>query len=223
MDQSGFLQRRFRSIASGRRPNPRGGRAEVGSKLDKMTLSIQKDQGRVWTYQDYLQLPDDGRRYEIIDGVLYVSPSPLSVHQLLSKRLQFFLYQFELNGDGFVYNAPLDVHMPGCTPVQPDLVFLSREQRGLIQDKGIFGAPHLVAEILSPTTRSLDRVKKLNKYAAAGVAHYLMIDPEASTFEWLELDGGGYRLTQSLGEEDSWTFRGRTLHLGQYFAELPSE
>lgn len=186
-----------------------------------MTLSLRQDRDKVWTYQDYLSLPEDGKRYEIIDGVLYVSPSPLSIHQLLSKRLQFFLYQFELDGLGYVYAAPLDVHMPGCTPVQPDLIYLTREQRGFIQERGIFGAPHLLVEILSPGTRSLDRVKKLNKYAAAGVPNYIMVEPEASILEWLQLDGHGYRLAQSLGEGDSWTFQGKSLPLSDLFAELP--
>jgi len=188
-----------------------------------MTLAVNKHDGKFWTFEDYLQLPDDGKRYEIIDGVLYVSPSPAMMHQLLSKRLEFFFYQFELDGKGFVFDAPLDVHMPGCTPVQPDLIFLTREQRKLIRKKGIFGTPHLLVEILSPKTRSLDRVQKLNKYAAAGLEHYVIIDPEASTFEWFQLDGSGYRLVQSLGVEDNWTFQGRTLSLGQFFAELPED
>ncbi|MBT9582716.1 Uma2 family endonuclease [bacterium] len=186
-----------------------------------MTLSLRQDRDKVWTYQDYLTLPEDGNRYEIIDGVLYGSPSPLSIHQLLSKRLGNFLYQFELEGQGFVYHAPLDVHIPGCTPVQPDLIFLTREQRGLIQDRGIFGAPHLLVEILSPGTRSLDRVKKLNKYAAAGVPNYVMVEPEASVLEWLQLDRNGYRLAHSLGEGDSWIFQGKSLRLSDLFAELP--
>lgn len=185
-----------------------------------MSLSLPiQNREKVWTYQDYLALPEDGNRYEIIEGVLYMSPSPLSVHQLISKRLGYFLYQLELKGQGFLYAAPLDVHMPDCTPVQPDLIFLTSEQRELIQERGIFGAPHLLVEILSPGSRSLDRVKKLNKYAAAGVVQYILVDPEAGTLEWLQLEGAGYRLLQSLGEEDSWTFRGQSLALRQLFDE----
>jgi len=193
----------------------------LAANFQRMTLSLRQDRDRVWTYQDYLSLPQDGKRYEIIDGVLYVSPSPLSIHQLLSKRLGYFLYHFELEGQGYVYTAPLDVHMPGCTPVQPDVIFLTREQRGLIKERGIFGAPHLLVEILSPGTRSLDRVKKLNKYAAAGVHNYILVDPEASTLEWLQLDGDSYRFAQSLGEGDSWIFQGKSLPLSDLFAELP--
>lgn len=187
-----------------------------------MSIALREDDERIWTYEDYLSLPEDGNRYEIIDGILYVSPSPLTIHQLLSKRLQFFFYPFELEGQAYVYNAPLDVHMPGCTPVQPDIILLLQEQRNLIRRKGIFGAPHLLAEILSPGTARLDRVKKLNKYAAAGVAHYLLVDPQETVFEWLELEGSGYRLAQSLGVGDSWTFRGRTLDLNEFF-QIPED
>lgn len=188
-----------------------------------MTLSLQKDTKKVWTYEDYLQLPDDGKRYEIIDGVLYVSPSPTTPHQELSKRLQFFLYQLEQAGQGVVYGAPLDVLMPGCTPVQPDLLFLSSEQRGMIKKQGIRGAPFLLVEILSPGTRGLDRVKKLNKYASAGVSNYVIVDPEVHSLEWFQLEGEGYRLAQSLGDEDEWTFLNSTLKLTDFFAKLPED
>jgi Uma2 family endonuclease len=132
-------------------------------------VTLQVDRHKFWTYEDSLSLPSDGQRYEILDGVLYVSPSPSSLHQILSRRLQFFFYQFEQEGLGYIFNAPKDLLMPGCTPVQPDLIYLSRDQRGHIRDKYLQGVPHLVAEILSPSTRSLDRVKKLNRFAQNGV------------------------------------------------------
>ena len=184
-------------------------------------MTLQLDRGKVWTYQDYLELPEDGRRSEIIDGVLYVSPSPRQIHQLLSRRLQFFFYQFELEGRGFVYDAPMDLLMPGCTPVQPDLIFLTREQRPLIQENYIQGTPELLVEILSPSTRSLDRVKKLNRYAKNGVNFYLIVDPEASTLEVFVHQAGRFVLEASLSQEDSWTYQDKTLDLAALFAPLP--
>lgn len=175
---------------------------------------------KFWTYEDVQRLPEDGRRHEVIDGVLYVSPSPRQIHQLLSRRLQFFLYQFELEGEGWVYNAPMDLRMGGCDPVQPDLMFLTAEQYDQIQDRWIEGPPHLVVEILSPDSAPLDRVKKLRKYAENGVAHYLMVDDEDMIVEVLELDGTSYRLTHSLVSGDSWTFRGKTLEMSSLFAPL---
>lgn len=183
-------------------------------------MTIRLDRDREWTYDDYLATPNDGQCYEIIDGVLYVTPAPLTLHQLLSRRLQFFLYQLELKGQGYVYNAPVDLLMPGCTPVQPDLVFLTREQKELIREHAIVGVPHLLVEILSPSTRSLDRVKKLNRYAKCGVPFYALLDPEASTLEVLALQGATYTVEHSLGDEDSWTFMGQTLELAGLFAPL---
>ncbi|MBT9583131.1 Uma2 family endonuclease [bacterium] len=182
-------------------------------------MAMLIDRHKVWTYEDSLRLPVDGQRYEIIDGVLYVSPSPASRHQLLSLRLQFFFYQFQLEGKGFIFNAPMDLLMPGCSPVQPDLIFLQRDQGWMIKKSYIEGVPHLLAEILSPATRSLDRLKKLNCYAQNGVLFYLLVDPEIDSFEVLTLNNGRYHL-ESLSSEDSWEFQGQRLELGQYFAPL---
>ncbi|MBS2039163.1 Uma2 family endonuclease [bacterium] len=185
-----------------------------------MTLSL--DSQHFWTYEDYQRLPEDGQRYEVIDGVLYVSPSPRSKHQIVSRRLQFFFYQFELEGSGFVFDAPMDLLMPGCTPVQPDLIVLDRNQRRLIQENYIEGIPHLLVEILS-SKPSLDRVKKMNAYARCGVPFYLIIDPEDPSFEVYHLDGATYRLEASLAEDDRWEWRGKSLDLAALFAPLPEE
>lgn len=149
-----------------------------------------------------------------------MSPSPRQIHQLLSRRLQFFFYRFELEGRGYIYNAPMDLRMPGCDPVQPDLVFLTAEQYEQIQDRWLEGAPHLLVEILSPRSASLDRVKKLRKYAQNGVPYYLIVDPKAQTLEVLELDGATYRMAHSLLPPDEWTFQGKTLNLSELFAPL---
>lgn len=183
-------------------------------------MSLRLDREKEWTYEDYLATPDGGQRYEIIDGVLCVTPAPLSIHQILSKRIHLFLNQLEVEGKGYVFYAPIEVLMPGCAPVQPDLVFLLREQRSLVAKHGIVGVPHLVIEILSPSSRSLDRVQKLNRYAQNGVSYYLIVDPEASTLEVFTLDGSTYRLEHSLGEEDSWEFMGFRLVLDNLFAPL---
>lgn len=182
-------------------------------------MSLQVDREHYWTYEDSLTLPDDGRRYEIIDGVLYVSPSPRTWHQTLSRRLQFFFYQFEVAGQGYVFDAPMDLLMPGCTPVQPDLIFLTRDQKPMIEEKAIVGVPHLLVEILSPGTRSLDRVKKLNRYAQNAVPFYLIVDPDAACMEVLIFGTKDYHVL-ALSEEDEWEFLGRKLDLAALFAPL---
>jgi len=181
---------------------------------------------RVWTYEDYLKLPDDGKRYEIIDGVLYVTPSPLTAHQAMSKYLQFTLYQLELAGQGWVWNAPLDVRMPGADPVQPDLIFVGLEQRSIMKRKYIRGVPKLLIELLSPSTARYDRVVKLNKYASCGVSHYWIGDPAQRTLELFRLAGGTYEVQASLGPGDRFEhpdFQGLVLDLDALFAALPPE
>ena len=186
------------------------------AKLFPMTLSRPK----VWTYEDVQRLPEDGNRYEVIDGVLYVSPSPRQIHQLLSRRLQHFFYQFELENAGYVYNSPMDLLIQGGTPLQPDLMFLLPEQFSQIQEKWIQGPPHLVVEILSPSTASRDRVKKLRKYASNGIPYYLLVDPDSQTLEVLQLSGASYLVAQSLEVGDRWEFRGKVLELATLFAPL---
>jgi Uma2 family endonuclease len=157
---------------------------------------------KFWTYEKYRQLPDDGIRYEVIHGELLMTPSPSPTHQTLSRRLQFVFYQLEQQGQGQIFNAPIDLMIPGGTPVQPDLVFLRQNQAHLVTSRGIEGVPELVVEILSPSTATVDRTKKLHLYAAAGVRRYLLLDPGSQTMEILLHDGEGYRLEASLGPED---------------------
>ena len=157
-----------------------------------------------WTYEDYCALPDDGKRYEVIGGRLYVSPSPSSIHQILSRRLQFLFYELERAGDGFIFNAPMDLRLVTADAVQPDLIYLSASQKPQIRRKFLEGPPALIIEIQSPSTAALDRVRKLQAYAGAGVPHYWLLDPEAITLEILKLDGETYRIARVLGPKDVW-------------------
>lgn len=180
---------------------------------------------RVWTYEDYLKLPDDGKRYEIIDGVLYVAPCPFLVHQWMAGHLLYLLYQRELAGEGWVLSA-LDVRMPGADPVQPDLVFVGVEQRSIMKRKYIQGVPKLLVELLSPSTARYDRVIKLNKYAQCGVPHYWIGDPSLRTLELFRLAGETYEVQASLGPGDRFEhpdFPGLVLDLDALFASMPPE
>jgi Uma2 family endonuclease len=182
-----------------------------------MSIRLEKQD---WTYEDYCQLPDDGNRYEVIEGRLYVSPSPRTIHQTLSKRIQFLLYQLELAQNGFVFSAPMDVLMPGCSPVQPDLIFLDAGQAADIQEKYLEGVPHLLVEILSPTTEGYDRVTKLNRYARSGVPHYWIVDGANQTFEVLELTRDTYVIRHALTLGDSFEFRGIHFAMDSLFAPI---
>lgn len=156
------------------------------------------------TYEDYCALPDDGLRYEIIDGALFSEPSPRRAHQEAAFRLATLLdAHVRARRLGKVYIAPFDVILDRTTVVVPDVVFVSRDRLGIVADRGVEGAPDLVVEILSPGTARRDRVAKLNEYARYGVRHYWLVDPEAKTLEALELAEGAYRLlTAVAGEAD---------------------
>ena len=100
-------------------------------------LAVDRD--KVWTYEEYRRLPDDGKRYEIIDGTLYVTSAPRTLHQALSGNLHVLLYQLQLAGQGWVLTARVDVLMPGASPVLPDLVFVAMEQRSILTPDGVDG------------------------------------------------------------------------------------
>ena len=181
---------------------------------------------KYWTYEDYCALPEDGKRYEVIGGRLYVSPSPSAIHQTLSRRLQFLFYQLERAGEGFIFNAPMDLRLVTADAVQPDLIYLRASQRSQIRKKYLEGPPALVVEIQSPSTAALDRVRKLQAYAGAGVPQYWLLDPEAVTLEVLRLDGDTYRIARVLGPKDAWDCpdpAGVRIDMGELFHDLPLE
>jgi Uma2 family endonuclease len=143
-----------------------------------------------WTYDEFARLPDDGNRYEVIAGELYVTPAPGSIHQKVSARFFTELRVFATNQHrlGEVLYAPLDVIFEDGDYVQPDLVFLRKERSHLLTDRGIEGPPDLVIEILSPTTARQDRGIKRERYAHFGVPEYWIVDIDRQRVEVLRLD-----------------------------------
>ena len=143
-------------------------------------------------YDDYARLPDDGKRYEILDGELYVSPAPSPLHQRVSKRLQRKLEDhFEGRALGEVFNAPIDMILGRHDVAQPDILVVTNP--GQISGRGIEGAPLLVVEVLSPSTRRHDRDVKMRRYAALGILHYWIVDPEGRWIARYVLEGEAYR------------------------------
>jgi Uma2 family endonuclease len=131
------------------------------------------------TYDDLLLLPDDGLRHELIDGEHYVSPSPNTRHQALVGRLYF---EIELclrqhPGAGQVFLAPLDVVFTKWDVVEPDVLFIARDQLDVITAKNIQGAPALVVEVLSERTRMRDEETKRRLFDRGGVREYWIVDP----------------------------------------------
>lgn len=145
-----------------------------------------------WTYADWETLPDDDNRYEIIDGVLYMSTSPSAFHQWIIKRLVTKLgTQAEEQGLAYIYFAPIGVIMPGCDPIQPDFVIVRAGRESIIQERGIRGVPDLIAEVLSPGNHDYDEEVKKAAYESAGVPEYLIIDPFTRSVRHYQLSPNG--------------------------------
>ena len=126
------------------------------------------------TYRDYEALPDDGRRHQVLDGVLEVTPSPSPQHQdVLANLNDLVRAHVKSRGLGWTYFAPIDVILADTTIVQPDLVYLATDRSHLLSRRGIEGPPALVVEVLSPGTAAVDRGAKLRhqRYRLASRAH----------------------------------------------------
>ena len=150
---------------------------------------------RALTYQDYAALPDDGRRYQVLDGELCVTPAPGSRHQEISGNFFAAIHAYvKAHGLGKVLSAPFDVILSDTSIVQPDVVFVARDRLEHLSPRGMEGAPTLVAEVLSPSTAMIDRRRKRDLYARHGVTYYWIVDGDARTIEAYQLAGAEYEL-----------------------------
>lgn len=140
---------------------------------------VRYDRQGTYTLDDYYALPED-QRVELIDGVLYDMTSPTTIHQLIGGYIyaKFLAYVSEKKGACIPFISPIDVQLDrdNRTMVEPDVVVVCN--RDMIIRRCIYGAPDLVIEVLSPSTRRKDMIIKLNKYLNAGVREYWLIDPD---------------------------------------------
>jgi Uma2 family endonuclease len=134
-----------------------------------------------WTYSELVALPDDQMRHELIDGEHFVSPSPTTIHQEISKRLFLALNaHVERHRLGEVLYAPFDIKLSAYTVLVPDIVYFTAARfADVVNEKHATAAPDLVVEILSPGTRRRDLGRKRAVYDRDGVREYWIVDPDA--------------------------------------------
>lgn len=158
------------------------------------------------TYQDYLQIPDDNLRHEIIDGHHFVTSSPVTNHQGISGNLSFILFQWvKAHQLGQVYTALIDVVLSKTDILVPDLIFISKSRLQIITEKNIQGAPDLIVEILSPSTSKRDLGIKKKTYEKFGVEHYWIADPVQKTVQTFHLENNRYVLPTTFTLKETLT------------------
>lgn len=165
--------------------------------------AVWPEQGS-WTYDDWLRLPSDGTKYEVLGGVLSMTPAPSTSHQSASLHLTRAIINFVEQHDlGEVFAAPTDVKLATeSVPVEPDILFIARGREDIIKEARIDGAPDLVIEIVSPSNWPYDRKTKYELYQLNRIPEYWLVDYRARTIEVFVLEGGEYALLGAWGDGD---------------------
>jgi Uma2 family endonuclease len=175
-----------------------------------------------WTYDDYAALPDDGRRYEIVNGVLVMSPSPDGSHQDAVARFTYHLLaHVEFAGLGKVRVAPFDVELSPQDVFQPDVLVVLNAHLDRVKEKRVVGAPDLVVEVASQSTAAYDRITKYEKYAKAGVQEFWIANAKARTVQVCVLESAQYRslgVFHGLQTLPSRVIPDLPVHVEQFFA-----
>ncbi len=187
------------------RPKPRA-RAKSSAAV---AASGFPEQGK-WTYDDWARLPEDGTRYEVIDGELYMTPAPSVSHQFAIANLLDAMSSFvRARRLGYVLPSPLGVRLPNQpVPLEPDIVFVSAARKPIIGMEYIEGVPDLVVEILSPSNWMYDRHEKFRLYQTSGVPEYWIVDYRAKTVEVFVLEEGEFTLIGKWGVGETASSRG---------------
>ncbi len=141
----------------------------------------------------YDALQDDGYYYQLVEGVLFVSASPLTIHQRIVSKLSYLINSFlKSHPIGELFIAPLDVEFDSRNIYQPDLFFISQENSDIITEKRIVGVPDFIIEVLSGGTKDLDTGKKQRVYQSSGVLEYWLVDPKSKSFIFYQLQDGRF-------------------------------
>lgn len=169
-------------------------------------MALRRSEPHPMTYDEYCLLPDDRKQYQVIEGELFVSPAPRTTHQRIIVQLMAILHaHVEAHDLGVVYVAPTDVLLSLTTVVQPDILFIRRDNIGIITELNIQGPPDLCIEVLSPSTESVDRERKMAVYARYGVQEYWIINPMRQMVSIYVRDGGLFTLKAEATGNDTIT------------------
>ena len=155
------------------------------------------------TYEDFVQIPDDGKRHELIDGEHYVTPAPRTRHQVILGNLHLVIASWlETHPLGRVFLSPLDIVMSNTDIVEPDLLYLSNERAATtLTELHVRGVPELLVEIASPGTRKRDDGIKRHLYERAGVTEYWIVHPEVDRVRVYRRDGDAFGRALELSRE----------------------
>lgn len=171
---------------------------EVQPRLVTQIAQLWPLQGE-WTEADYFALPDTNRFIELSEGELIMPPHPTETHQRVLGALCMAMRAFVREHDlGTIRFAPLPVRLWPGKIREPDILFVSHTHADRIGEQA-YGPPDLVVEVLSFSTRQLDREEKFLEYACAGIDEYWLVDPEAQTIEVFVLEEGVYTLLGEFG------------------------
>ena len=171
-----------------------------------------------YVYEDLLAMPEDGRRHELLEGDLLVSPSPNRRHQRIVSNLDRLFGRLEVQGLGEGYVAPFDVVFDRHTVFEPDVMFIRTERLGIVGERNVSGAPDLVVEVLSESTRDMDLGPKLRAYGRHGVGEYWVVDPDANTVQVFRREGEAFIEADTVGRSGEIVFLGARLKVADILA-----
>ncbi|MDI6736552.1 MAG: Uma2 family endonuclease [bacterium] len=174
-----------------------------------MAIAVKKEEK--FTYEDYLIWDiDSDKRYELIGGEFFMAPAPNIEHQRSSRKIEtnivIFLEKLELE-IGEVFYAPCDVVLSNEDVVQPDIIFVSRENSNIITKDNIKGSPDLLIEIISKNSAQRDRIIKKRLYERYGVKEYWLVDVDNKEIEVLTLTQTGYETYGVFKTQDTLSSR----------------
>jgi Uma2 family endonuclease len=193
-----------------------------GGKSQTQAVSWLFPRQGEWQYEHWLHFPKDGWKYEIINGVLHMSPPPSTRHQDVAGEfyvlLRLYVRQHSL---GKVLDAPCGVRLPNQPiPIEPDILFVRHDRLSIIGQNYVEGAPDFAVEVLSPSNSEYDLTTKRNLYEQAGIVEYWVVSPWAETISIYRMIDGSYAepiLLQRGMQASSTVINGFSIQVDQLF------